>query len=455
MKPATEELDAASRMVLMARGWLDRGRFKAAREKCLEALALRPDHADAHRILAYALIGENVLTEALVHLRFAWQQLPDDPVLQLAVTTVAGLAGEPMPPVALPGNPGGKIRFRSLYQGAHQRSGWAYALAALYPLHDSAGVLFEPFLEDPFAWQLPRNGKRTGAGLLDAVRRPAYETRVSSEELGIVPFREPWVGVLHNPFNMPRWFHWNESPQAIFAKPAWRESLESCCGFFALSRTLGDRLEQATGKPVSVLTHPTEIPSQCFDMDRFLASPQRYVVQIGWWLRAQSAIYRLPLPESNALGYRKMRLVPRFFPGSPLYLRTLMESECTAMGWEPVEGNGGVIEAEHLPNEEYDTLMAQNIVFVHLFDSSANNTVIECVARGTPLLINPLPAVVEYLGPGYPFYYSDFTEAAALLMDTGRIRAAHEYLMTCDTRNKLDAATFRRDFEASTVFKLL
>lgn len=51
-----------------------------------------------------------------------------------------------------------------------------------------------------------------------------------------------------------------------------------------------------------------------------------------------------------------------------------------------------------LSNEAYDRLLTENIGFVALHDASANNTVIECIARATPLLVNPLPAVVEYLG---------------------------------------------------------
>ncbi len=75
--------------------------------------------------------------------------------------------------------------------------------------------------------------------------------------------------------------------------------------------------------------------------------------------------------------------------------------------------------------------------------------------RGTPLLVNRLPAVEEYLGTGYPLYYSDLDDAAAKALDPGRLRAAHEYLLACDTRYRLDGESFRRDFEASEVYRLL
>ena len=60
---------------------------------------------------------------------------------------------------------------------------------------------------------------------------------------------------------------------------------------------------------------------------------------------------------------------------------------------------------EHLSNEEYDQLLSENIVFIYLIDASAVNTLIECIIRNTPILINRHPAVVELLGENYPLYY--------------------------------------------------
>ena len=48
-----------------------------------------------------------------------------------------------------------------------------------------------------------------------------------------------------------------------------------------------------------------------------------------------------------------------------------------------------------LSNEDYDILLSENIVFLDLYDSSANNAVIECIARATPLLVNNLVWVIK------------------------------------------------------------
>ena len=75
--------------------------------------------------------------------------------------------------------------------------------------------------------------------------------------------------------------------------------------------------------------------------------------------------------------------------------------------------------------------------------------------RATPLLVNPLPAVREYLGDGYPLYYDDLDQAAALAQDLGRLRAAHQWLTERASQHPLDAAAFRRAVCDSEVYQLL
>jgi hypothetical protein len=96
---------------------------------------------------------------------------------------------------------------------------------------------------------------------------------------------------------------------------------------------------------------------------------------------------------------------------------------------------------EKLQNHDYDKLLAHSVVFVKLEDASAVNTVIECIMRNTPIIINRHPAVVEYLGEHYPLYYDVRTTAAGGIayprvdisdIDVARIKDAHRYLTNLD-----------------------
>jgi hypothetical protein len=81
--------------------------------------------------------------------------------------------------------------------------------------------------------------------------------------------------------------------------------------------------------------------------------------------------------------------------------------------------------------EEYDNILSCNIVFIDLFDAAANNAVLECIIRNTPIIINKLEAVVEYLGNDYPLYFTNLNEINGLL-NIENITKAHEYLKKMD-----------------------
>ena len=81
--------------------------------------------------------------------------------------------------------------------------------------------------------------------------------------------------------------------------------------------------------------------------------------------------------------------------------------------------------------EEYDELLSKNLVFVDLFDAAANNTVLECIIRNTPLIINKIEGVVDYLGPDYPLYFTHLHEVNNLV-DPHKILKAHLYLANMD-----------------------
>lgn len=87
-------------------------------------------------------------------------------------------------------------------------------------------------------------------------------------------------------------------------------------------------------------------------------------------------------------------------------------------------------------NNEYDKLLTENIIFINLIDASAINTVIECIVRNTPIVVNKHPAVVELLGENYPLYYQNEIhdqyllnkQIEHLLSGGFKIKNAHSYL---------------------------
>lgn len=87
---------------------------------------------------------------------------------------------------------------------------------------------------------------------------------------------------------------------------------------------------------------------------------------------------------------------------------------------------------EGLPNDDYDRLLQENVVFLRLVEPSAVNTVIECLVRNTPIVVNRTPAVEEMLGESYPGFYDDLFEAACILADPDRIERCHRHIAALD-----------------------
>ena len=320
-------------------------------------------------------------------------------------------------PSAPPPPPSRAINLRDQareYFGNH-RSGWSFAVSALAPAHDPRAIYLNTFIEKTFVWD-PRTAR---------------------------PITEPWLGIIHIPPYVPPWSLPHQSNDALFASPAWQASLPHCRGLFTLSEHHRKHLQSRLRIPVESLLHPTEEVATRWSPEAFERNPAKCIIQVGWWLRVLHSIFELP-----PCGLEKIFLRARaesFL--DDLIARERAVRERLGLFKPAMYSTARVVSA--LANDDYDRLLAQNIVFLNLYDASANNTILECIARNTPVLVNPLPAVVEYLGEGYPLYYRSLDEAAAKARDTDLLRRAHDHLATLAIKPRLTAAHFRESLLAS------
>lgn len=276
--------------------------------------------------------------------------------------------------------------------GKH-RNAFNRLIESLLPLHDEKnGIELVPFIERYFVW-----GDSEGEA---ASSNPC-------------PIQWDWIGILHVPFDAPKWFEYDVSPESIFKTKLWNDSLPYCRGVICLTEDLRQDLvcwypDLAT----LVIKHPTELQVQKFNWTEYEINPRLF--QAGDWLRRLQFIY-----EINAPKHKKIMLMK---PHTTEFLRREIE----------VLGdyrNQSVNVIDFLNNQEYDELLSSSVAVLWLYGTAANNIVIECIARCTPLLVNPLPGVVEYLGADYPLYIRSVEEANSLLQDRDKIRAGYDYLV--------------------------
>lgn len=305
--------------------------------------------------------------------------------------------------------------------GQH-RSGWAYAVRNLSPLHHPKGVLLDSFIERTFCWH-PE---------------------------GVKPHLQPWIGFIHIPPQIPKWFSYKQANEVILNSEAWEKSLPYCRGLFTLSNYHKKHLDKNIEIPIDNLIFPTESPKLKWSWDRFTANKDKKIVQVGWWLRKLHAIYQLPMTKNQ---YKKA-----FLSVQHKNLPRLIEKEREILLNEGTFNDDMYDTAEtltYLPNHYYDKLLGENIVFVCLYDASANNTVIECITRNTPLLINPIDAVKEYLGDDYPLYYNSLEEAAEKAVNLDLIYKTHRYLIDHPIKHKLTGNYFLESFANSQIYRSL
>ncbi|EGO62246.1 hypothetical protein [Acetonema longum] len=304
--------------------------------------------------------------------------------------------------------------------GIH-RSGWNYAVSSLRKLHNPYAAFLDSFIEKTFSW----------------------------DEKGSPPHEYDWIGVLHIPPMVPEWLPDHLQAQYfenIRKTEKWKVSEPHCKGFFTLSQYHANYMRRMVDVPVSVLYHPTEIPEAQWNIERFEMNQEKKIVQVGWWLRNMFGIYELPKSK-----YCKVFLKSRTESWFDELLK--VEGEYRKKIGKLKDGMlDTVTTLSFLPNDQYDALLTENIVFINLYDTSANNAVIECMARGTPLLVNKLPAVIEYLGPEYPLYYETYNEAIEKAHDFQLLYAASQYLKQPERRTKLTRKFFLESFLSSEVY---
>ena len=279
----------------------------------------------------------------------------------------------------------------------HHRSGWKYCVNAIREtFHDDEGT----------------------ALFTNSVEKKLIESNVNV-------CYENWVGFLHLSRGC---FESKYIQQKLIHNQCWKESFRNCCGLYVLSNYLHEAVEQYLDVKVETLIHPTESVEKKFKWSKFKNGPRRLIF-IGHWLRKLKSLNDI------------------FAPG---YLKTFLNCGNN----EKIHFDHDIEQINYLTNDVYDDWLSKNIVFIHLQDSSANNIVIECIIRDTPLLVNRLPALEEYLGTDYPLFFTNIEEASSILQDESKLYEAHRYLSKIN-KNKFSVKNFVDSIKKSSIYKSL
>lgn len=98
--------------------------------------------------------------------------------------------------------------------------------------------------------------------------------------------------------------------------------------------------------------------------------------------------------------------------------------------------------------------MMTSIVFLNLYDATINTTVVECIGRNTPLIVNRLPGL-EYLGEDYPLFYDTLEQASVIIADDTLLLKGIQYLETLEIKKKLTKKYFLTSLTKTAIYRSL
>ena len=245
---------------------------------------------------------------------------------------------------------------------------------------------------------------------------------------------EKWAGVVHLTPNGPPYLR-DESIRELFDHPPFVKSLEHCAVLFTLSTYVTQFLQSELARidrtiTIITLKHPVVLDNIVpFSMEKYVRNSEKKFLQIGQQYRKVTSIYRVSAPGHTKLWLTGTKNFPKLY--------RLLKKEAQYL---EIDIGRVMIPMMYTDTfEEYDELLSQNVVFVDLFDAAANNTVLECIVRKTPILVNRVGGVAEYLGENYPLYFSTLDEVPGLLT-VDNLTRAHEYMKNIGVQDLTIAA---------------
>lgn len=201
-----------------------------------------------------------------------------------------------------------------------------------------------------------------------------------------------WVGIIHHPFMIAK--------TVYLHKPEFRASLRACVGLIVHDETLKTCLKRYTHAiKIHVLKHPGRVDWE-FSLRAWFENEAPLVVTVGRWLRHQEAMALYTWHQET---YTDVHFLRTKRPLTPVTLHGASRAKYTG------------------------TLRA-NIMGMCFVDASASNALIECILSCTPVIVNRLPQIVEYLGPDYPLYFSFDETTTTVTVTTKQVWQAYLYL---------------------------
>ena len=247
--------------------------------------------------------------------------------------------------------------------------------------------------------------------------------------------KKDWIGIIHLTPNTPTYLN-NMNVLELFNNKNFKESLKYCIKLITLSDYLKTYITNNINNNINnnieiiKLYHPIKNVNKHFSLDDYLNNNNKFIIQIGQQLRVFKTFLNLEFKSHAKIwlcNHDKSIILNHINKELNINLQSFNELDDYLNLYD--------IECKNLNNTDYDNLITKNIIFLHLYDASANNTLLEAITYKIPIIINKHPAIIEYLGEDYPLYYKNISELDDNFINNDRIIEAYNYLSKFNKSN--------------------
>lgn len=243
-----------------------------------------------------------------------------------------------------------------------------------------------------------------------------------------------WFGVMHVPLLTPNWAQYGQNNLATwYFSDEWRLALRKCKGIIVFSKHMKIQLNSLyPNLMVFDMKHPAPAVENGFNFDAFTDNPR--MVLVGTWLRSFNDFL-----EVNT-AFEKSILLSK-------YTMNYIERCYTSNGSDLIKKFDNVKIIKNLSNKDYDNLISRSLLYLDMHETSANNSIIECINYKTPFVARPHPAIKEYCGANYPLFVEEFKDIEKITIND--VKKAHQYLSdNASLRESLGFEDFIARFES-------
>jgi hypothetical protein len=229
-----------------------------------------------------------------------------------------------------------------------------------------------------------------------------------------------WVGIVHSVGSDPSGLH-HQTLCNLVQHHWFLKNKHTCIMLITLTKHTADILRNLIDIPVVNAYHPKTC-EKIFDIQKYLKNP----------VLNQSGFHARDIEKFVNFNSRIKK---------QLYVSEGYPKFCVARFLSNTSHN---IEIKNcfLNNYEYISNLTCGIGFGYYTDMAASNSLLEHIVSHTPIVVNKLPAIIEYIGEDYPLFYEDIQhDPDHYLLDEKYISRCGDYL---EERSKLDIFSIDR-----------